>query len=110
MSKSNFTIWLNHRHYWVIDLIPIQNEFGESINRCALVDSELKKEIEALNFSSEWLLPIFKNKDNEGLKKIGLQLKEISDKNGINMISKAAMPEDKRIKRLKGKLNEKKFK
>jgi hypothetical protein len=101
MAKSNFTIWVNEDVYWCLDLTPIQNECDEFINRCALIDSKTQQEIEAINFDSEWLVPIFQTRSQIGIKEFGMKLKEITDKRGIVITDRKQMPQDKRIKETK---------
>jgi hypothetical protein len=98
MAKSNFTIWISERYYWNLDLVPVPNEFEEPINRCALVDSETKQEIDAINFDSTWLIPIFQCRSQIGMKELALKLKEITDKHKIEITPSSKMPLDKRIK------------
>jgi hypothetical protein len=99
MAKSNFTIWVNENVYWNLDLIPVQNECDEFINRCSLIDSKTQKEIEAINFDSNWLIPIFSSRSQIGMKELAIKLKEITDKRGIKITPRTNMPEDKRIKK-----------
>jgi len=98
MAKSNFTIWVNEDVYWDLDLVPTQNECEEFINRCALIDTKTQKEIEAINFDSEWLIPIFQTRSQIGMKEIAIKLKEVTDKRGIVITPRTEMPTNKRIK------------
>jgi hypothetical protein len=99
MTKSGeFTIWVNKETYWLLTLIPVKNEFDEWCNRCALINSVTGQEIEALNFDSEWLVPIFQTRSMLGMKDLAKKLKEITDKHKIEMIPSSEMPEEKRIK------------
>jgi hypothetical protein len=96
-----FLIPVNLRYYWSLDLNPIPNEFDEPINRCALVDSETKKEIDCIAFDSHWLLPIFQMKDGQGLKLFAQQLKEVTERHKLVIVPRELMPKDKRIKETK---------
>jgi len=98
MAKSNFTIWVNEDVYWCLDLVPIQNECEEFVNRCALIDSKTQQEIEAINFDSSWLVPIFQTRSQIGMKELAFKLREITDKQGIVITPRHEMPQDKRIK------------
>jgi hypothetical protein len=100
-NEGGFLIYVNPRFYWNLNLVPEINELDEPINRCALVDSETKQEIDAINFSAEWLMPIFKNKDANRLKEMATQLKDITDNHKIVMVPRELMPKDKRIKETK---------
>jgi hypothetical protein len=97
-NDGKFIIYINQRYYWDLNLIPVPNEFEEPINRCALVDSETKEEIDAVNFDAEWLLPIFSARSMIGMKELAAKLKEITDKHKIEITPRSQMPQDKRIK------------
>jgi hypothetical protein len=99
-NDGKFLVYINQRYYWDLNLTPSPNEFQEPINRCALVDSETKQEIDAINFDAEWFLPIFINKDNQRMKELGKQLKDITDKHKIVMTPRELM-NDKRRKETK---------
>lgn len=99
MSNGDFVIWVTQSIYWSLTLIPEKNECDEYVNRCALVDSTTGKELEAIYFDALWLVPIFQQKSQVGLKQLAEKLKEITDKRGIQMISRTKMPENKRIKK-----------
>lgn len=98
MAKSNFTIWVNEDICWALDLTPSKNEFDEWCNRCALIDNKTQQEIDAINFDSEWLLPIFSARSMIGMKELAAKLKEITDKHKIEITPRSQMPQDKRIK------------
>lgn len=100
-NDGKFIIYVNTRYYWDLDLIPIPNEYEEPINRCALIDSETKQEIDAINFDSTWLIPIFQCRSQIGMKELATKLKEITDKRGIITTSRNEMPQDKKIKETK---------
>jgi len=101
MKNGEFIIWVNKSVYWSLDLNPISNECEEPVNRCALIDSESKQEIEAIYFDATWLIPIFQTRSQIGMKELASKLKEITDKLGIEMSPSSQMPEDKRIKETK---------
>jgi hypothetical protein len=101
MKNGEFLIWVNADVYWSLNLTPEQNEADEFINRCALIDSKTQQEIEAINFDSTWLIPIFQCKSQLGMKELATKLKEITDKRGIIMTPRTDMPQDKRIKETK---------
>lgn len=101
MGNGEFIIWVNKEIYWCLSLIPFKNEFNEFCNRCALINSTTGKEIEAINFDSEWLLPIFSSRSMIGMKEFSGKLKNILDKHGIQITPAHQMPEDKRIKETK---------
>jgi hypothetical protein len=98
MANGDFVIYISERYYWNLSLVPTKNEFDEDINRCALVDSENKKEIDAINFDAEWLLPIFSSRSMIGMKELAAKLKEVTDKNNIEITPRDKMPQDKRVK------------
>jgi len=103
-SKKNdgaFIIPINLRYYWDLNLIPVPNEFKEPINRCALVDSESGKEIDAINFDATWLIPIFQTRSQIGMREFAIKLKEVTDKHNIEITPRELMPADKRIKETK---------
>jgi hypothetical protein len=101
MKSGEFIIWVNKSVYWSLDLNVIPNECEEPVNRCALIDSELQKEIEAIYFDAQWLLPIFSARSQIGMKQIAQKLKEITDKHKIEITPSSQMPEDKRVKETK---------
>lgn len=101
MAKSIFTIWVNEDVYWALDLTPTKNECDEFVNRCALIDTKTQQEIEALNFDSEWLIPIFQTRSMVGMKELATKLGEVIKKRGIVITPKEKMPMDKRIKETK---------
>lgn len=101
MAKSIFTIWVNEDVYWALDLTPTKNECDEFVNRCALIDTKTQQEIEALNFDSEWLVPIFQTRSMLGMKELATKLGEIIKKRGIIITPRTEMPKDKRIKETK---------
>ena len=101
MAKNDFTIWVNEDVYWCLDLIPSPNECEEPINRCALIDTKTQQEIEAINFDSTWLIPIFQTRSMIGMKELASKLKEITDKRGIVITPRDQMPQDKKIKETK---------
>jgi hypothetical protein len=101
MAKSIFTIWVNEDVYWALDLTPTKNECDEFVNRCALIDTKTQQEIEALNFDSEWLIPIFQTRSMVGMKELATKLGEVIKKRGIVITPKEKMPIDKRIKETK---------
>jgi hypothetical protein len=101
MAKSIFTIWVNEDVYWALDLTPTKNECDEYVNRCALIDTKTQQEIEALNFDSEWLVPIFQTRSMVGMKELATKLGEVIKKRGIVITPKEKMPMDKRIKETK---------
>lgn len=98
-NDGKFLIYVSEQYYWSLELIPTKNEFNEDINRCALIDANVQQEIECVAFDSTWLVPIFVQRSQVGLKQLAEKLKEITDKRGIQMISRTQMPEDKRIKK-----------
>ncbi len=100
-NNGEFLIYVNTRFYWNLDLIPKKNECDEFINRCALIDSENQKEIEAVNFDSEWLIPIFQCRSQIGMKELAFKLKEITDKRGIFPTPRDKMPHDKKSQEVK---------
>lgn len=97
-NDGKFLIYVNKNIYWDLSLIPEKNEYGEHVNRCALIDSIKKEEITSINFDSEWLIPIFQCRSKIGMQELAKKLKEIADKHGISMVPSSQMPEDKRIK------------
>ena len=101
MKNGEFIIWVNKSVYWSLDLNPIPNECEEPVNRCALIDSESQQEIDAINFDSEWLIPIFSARSMIGMKELASKLKTITDKHKIEITPSSQMPEDKRIKETK---------
>jgi len=102
LNKNNqIVIFIDTRYYWDLNLIPVKNEFDEYCNRCALVDSETKQELDAVMFDSEWLIPIIQTKSKIGGKELALQLKTITDKHGIVVKRSAEMPKDKKAQEVK---------
>jgi hypothetical protein len=101
MAKSIFTIWVNEDVYWALDLTPEKNECDEFVNRCALIDTKTQQEIEALNFDSEWLVPIFQTRSMVGMKELATKLGEVIKKRGIVITPRNQMPMDKKIKETK---------
>lgn len=100
-NDGKFLIYINQRYYWDLSLIPVPNECEEPINRCALVDSETQQEIDAINFDSLWLVPIFQTRSKVGMRDLAERLKVITDKHGIVTTPRTEMPNDKRIKETK---------
>ena len=100
-NDGTFIIYVSERYYWSLDLVPVPNECEEPINRCALVDSETKQEVDCVAFDAEWLLPIFSSRSMLGMKEFAAKLKEVTDKHGIIITPKDKMPMDKRIKETK---------
>jgi hypothetical protein len=100
-NDGKFLIYINQRYYWDLNLIPEMNEFDEPVNRCALVDSESKEEIDAIDFDATWLVPIFQCRSQIGMKELATKLKEVTDKHKIQMTPRTQMPQDKRIKETK---------
>jgi len=100
-NDGAFIIYISERYYWSLDLVPVPNECEEPINRCALVDSETKQEVDCVAFDAEWLLPIFSSRSMIGMKELAIKLKEITDKRGIVITPRQEMPQDKRIKETK---------
>jgi len=100
-NDGKFIIYISERYYFELDLIPTLNEADEHCNRCALIDSETKQEITAINFDSEYLVPIFQTRSQIGMKELASKLKEITDNLGIEITPSSQMPEDKRIKETK---------
>jgi hypothetical protein len=100
-NDGAFIVYINQRYYWSLDLVPVSNECEESICRCALVDSDFKQEIDAINFDAEWLLPIFSSRSMIGMKEFAAKLKEVTDKHALVITPKDKMPQDKRIKETK---------
>ena len=98
MAKSIFTIWVNEDVYWALDLTPEKNEFDEFVNRCALIDTKTQQEIEALNFDSEWLVPIFQTRSMVGMVELANKLGEVIKKRGITITPREQMPIDKKRK------------
>jgi len=98
MAKSIFTIWVNEDVYWALDLTPSKNECDEFVNRCALIDTKTQQEIEALNFDSEWLVPIFQTRSMVGMVELANKLGEVIKKRGITITPREQMPTDKRRK------------
>ena len=94
-------IWISERYYFDLNLVPQPNECNEPINRCALIDSENKEEVTAINFDSQWLIPIFQCRSQIGLKEFYAKLKEVANKNNIEITPRDKMPENKRIKETK---------
>lgn len=97
-NDGAFIVYINQKHYWSLDLVPVPNECEEPICRCALVDSESQTEIDAINFDAEWLLPIFSSKSMVGMKEFAAKLKDVTDKHNIEITPRDKMPQDKRIK------------
>jgi hypothetical protein len=98
MNDGKFIIPVNLRYYWDLALVPIKNEFDEDINRCALVDSETKQEVDCIAFDSLWLIPIFQTRSQIGMKEFATKLKEVTDKHNIEITPRDKMPENKRVK------------
>ena len=88
-------MWCNERYYWDLSLIPENNEAGELCNRCALIDSETKEEVTAINFDSQWLVPIFQTRSMVGMRELYGKLKAINDVFKIETTPRSQMPEDK---------------
>ena len=101
MNEGKFHIHVNTRHYWELSLVPTPNEHEEPVCRCALIDSQTAKEIEAINFDTLYLLPIFQTRSQIGMKELATKLKEITDSKGIETTPRTEMPKDKRIKETK---------
>jgi hypothetical protein len=97
-NDGAFIVYINQKHYWSLDLVPVPNECDEPICRCALVDSESQQEIDAINFDAEWLLPIFSSCSQIGMKEFAAKLKEVTDSHKIEITPRSQMPQDKRIK------------
>jgi len=100
-NDGKFIIPVNLRYYWDLSLIPTPNKFEEPINRCALVDSETKQEIDCIAFDATWLIPIFQCRSKIGMKEFADKLKEVTDKHNIEITPREQMPADKRIKETK---------
>ena len=97
-NDGTFIIYVSERYYWSLDLVPVPNECEEPINRCALVDSETKQEVDCVAFDAEWLLPIFSSRSMLGMKEFAAKLKEVTDAHKIVITPSSQMPQDKRIK------------
>ena len=98
VNDGAFVIYISERYYWNLELVPTKNEFDEDINRCALVDSETKQEVDCIAFDSMWLIPIFQTRSAIGMKEFAAKLKEVTDKHNIAITPRDKMPQDKRIK------------
>ena len=94
-KDGKFLIYVNPRHYWSLDIVPSMNEADEPINRCALIDSETKEEVTALNFDATWLVPIFQTRSMVGMKELAAKLKAVADVFKIETTPRSQMPEDK---------------
>lgn len=97
-KDGQFLIYVNPRYYWSLELVPSMNEVDEPINRCALIDSETKEEVTALNFDSQWLVPIFQTRSMIGMKELAAKLKVITDILKIETTPSSQMPNDKKAK------------
>jgi hypothetical protein len=94
-KDGKFFIAVNERYFWSLDLVPSLNEAEEPINRCALMDSETKEEVMAINFDATYLVPIFQTRSQIGMKELAQKLKAITDTLGIRVTPRSQMPEDK---------------
>ena len=94
-KDGKFLIYVNPRHYWSLDIVPSMNEADEPINRCALIDSESKEEVTAINFDATYLVPIFQTRSMVGMKELAGKLKAITDVLKIETTPRSQMPEDK---------------
>jgi len=94
-NDGKFLIYVNPRYYWSLDIVPSMNEADEPINRCALIDSDTKEEVTAINFDSQWLVPIFQTRSMVGMKELASKLKAITDVFKIEITPRSQMPEDK---------------
>lgn len=95
-KDGQFLIYVNPRYYWSLDIVPTVNDADEPINRCALIDSETKEEVTALNFDATWLVPIFQTRSMIGMKELAAKLKAITDVFKIETTSRSEMPKDKK--------------
>ena len=100
-NDGKFIIYVSEKYYWILDLLPVPNECEEPVNRCALVDSETQQEIDAINFDSLWLVPIFQTRSKVGMRDLAERLKVITDKHGIVMTPRTEMPNDKKAQEVK---------
>jgi hypothetical protein len=94
-NDGKFLIAVNNRYYWDLDLVPSVNSADEPINRCALIDSETKEEVTAINFDATYLVPIFQTRSMVGMKELAGKLKAITDVLKIETTPRSQMPEDK---------------
>jgi hypothetical protein len=97
-KDGQFLIYVNPRYYWSVDIVPSVNEADEPINRCALIDSETKEEVTAINFDATWLVPIFQTRSMIGMKELAEKLKNITDVFKIETTPSSQMPNDKKAK------------
>ena len=101
MNDGAFIIYISERYYWNLSLVPTKNEFDEDINRCALVDSETKQEVDCVAFDATWLIPIFQTRSMIGMKELAAKLKEVTDKHKIEITPSSQMPKDKKAQEVK---------
>ena len=94
-KDGKFLIYVNPRYYWSLDIVPSVNDAEEPINRCALIDSETKEEVTAINFDATYLVPIFQTRSMVGMKELAGKLKAITDVFQIETTPRSQMPEDK---------------
>jgi hypothetical protein len=104
MNDGKFLVWINPRHYWELDLLPVKSpevKDEEYVNICTLIDSEIGTALDTIAFASTFFVPVFQTRNMEGFKQIGLTLHEIAKKHNLEIVETDKMPKDKVRKDIK---------